>query len=185
MDKNESEQIIRETIEYANREIRKSRRRSHCLAGGVILGMLILLLACYMLFHYELPVAYQEGLVNVTIPEDQGLDIQIELPNYQKTNAVLVKTSHSSYDLYIGIMQTPATKILKDADDSNNFLRVGNGIIFDHQGEQLLGFVPNGSSGTSIQHIYYLDDLSEAVMTKSDQELVDSQEKTLIWEQNA
>ncbi len=184
MDKNESEKIIRETIEYANKEIQKSKRRSRYLICGIVLGMLALFLAYRMLFHYEIPVAYREGLVNVVIPEDKGLDIHIELPNYKKANAVLVKTGDDTYDLYIGVMQTAATKVLKDTDDHNNFLRVGNGIILDHQSEQLFDFIPGGNSEESIQRIYYLDELSEKNMTKDDQEFISNQEKTLIWERD-
>ncbi len=185
MDKNESEQIIREMIEYANKEIQKSKRRSRYLICGILLGVLTLFLAYRMLFHYEIPVAYREGLVNVVIPVDEGLDIHIELPNYKKANAVLVKTGDDTYDLYIGVMQTAATKVLMDTDDHNDFLRVGNGIILDHQSEQLLGFIPEENSEESIQRIYYLDDLSEEIMAKDDQELIKNQEKTLIWERDS
>ncbi len=182
MEKNEVERIVRETIEHANMEIKKAKRRSMCLAACVLL---VLTLAYQTLFHYEIPVAYREGLVSVVIPVDRGIDIHVELRNYQKANAVLVKTGDDTYDLYIGIMQTVATKIFKDFDTANNFLRVGNGIIFDHQGEQLLGHLPAGSDEEVIQHIYYLDDLSEKVAVMTDQALMDMENKTLIWERNS
>ncbi len=184
MEKNESEKVIRETIEYANKEIQKSKRRSVYFVSAVLIAVLTLLLSYGILFHYEIPVAYREGLVNVVIPEDKGLDIHVELKNYKKANAVLVQTGDSSYDLYIGVMQTVATKMISDTYTSDNFLRVGNGILFDYQGEQLLGFIPNGHSDEIIQHVYYLNDLSEDVMAKSNQELIENTSKILIWERD-
>lgn len=182
MEKHESEQIIKETIEFANQEIKKVKRKSAYIIGGVIVGVLVLLAAYLLLFVCESPVKYSEGVVTVAIPEDKGIDIRVELPNYTRANAVLVKTGEDTYDLYMGIMQTAATKIFKDTDPTDDLLRVGNGIVFDFQGEQHLGNLPNGVNEDAIRHIYYLDDLSDKVRAMPDEDLIAMENKTLVWE---
>ena len=47
--------------------------------------------------------------------------------------SVLVKTSENTYDLYINVTTTLSNKIFNDNDKSDNFLRVGNGIIVDFE----------------------------------------------------
>ncbi len=182
MEKNESEKIIKETIEFANQEIKKVKRKSNYVIGGVIVGVLVLLAAYLLLFVCESPVKYREDIVQVVIPEDEGIDIRVKLPNYTRANAVLVKTGEGSYDLYIGIMQTAATKMFKDTDPANDLLRVGNGIVFDFQGEQHLGNLPNGIDENAVEHIYYLDDLSDKVRAMPDEDLMAMENKTLVWE---
>ncbi len=185
MDKNESEQIIREVIEYTNREIQKSKRRSRRVVGCVILGVLALLLCYQMVFHYEFSVPYRDGMIKVVIPEDEGIDIHVELKNYKAANALLIQTGDSTYDLYIGVSHTPATMLIKDFDIHNNFLRAGNGILLDHQSGLFQGAIPGENKEDSIRRIYYLDDYFTEVATMTNQELMEYEGKTLIWERNA
>ncbi len=185
MDKNESEQIIREVIEYTNREIQKSKRRSRRLVACVLLGVLALLLCYQVVFHYEFPVPYQDGLINVVTPVDEGLDIHVELKNYKAASALLVQTSDTTYDLYMGVSQTPATMLIKDFDPHNNFLRASNGILLDHQSERFQGAIPGEHKEDAIMRIYYLDDFTVEVATMTDQELMEYEGKTLIWERDA
>ncbi len=185
MDKNESEQIIREVIEYTNREIQKSKRRSRRLVGCVILGVLALLLFYQLVFHYEFPVPYQDGMIKVVIPVDEGLDIHVELKNYKTAYALPVQTSDSTCDLYIGVSHTPATMLIKDFDNADNFLRAGNGILLDHQSGHFRGVIPGENKEDSINRIFYLDDFSVEVTTMTNQELMDYEGKTLIWERNS
>ncbi len=181
MEKHESEQVIREVIEYANKEIQKSRRKSRYLMGSILLGVLVLL-SYRILVYGEIPVAYREGIVTVEIPADKGLDIYVNLDNYKNVNAVLMKTGENTYDLCIGIMQTCATKVWKDPDPAGNLLRVGNGLIYDFQSERLLGFLPEGNQEDAIRRIYYLDNLAEEAVLMTDQEFLAYEGKTLIWE---
>ena len=145
----------------------------------------MILIAVYLLiFKYEIPVEYSEKIVEVNIPEDKGIDIKINLKNYKNANAILVKIDENTYDLYISVTQTLATKILNDNDKSNNLLRVGDNMIVDFQSGRLRGYIPNGNNPESIKHIYYIDNLSKKTMCMIDTELINYQNKTLIWEKD-
>ena len=114
MNKEEAEKVVKETIEYANTEIKKSKRR-YIKRFFIIIGIVLLLILAYLaVFKYEIPLKYSKEMVDVTIPEDQGIDIKINLSNYKNAKALLVKTDENDYDLYINITQTLATKIFDD-----------------------------------------------------------------------
>lgn len=163
-------------ISYAHTE-----KRNRLLVGGVIAGVLLLLGAYLLLFVYESPVTYREGIIEASIPVDGGIDIYISLGNYKRSKTVLVETGEGCYDLYVGITQTAATNFLK-ADHSDMLLRVGNGIVVDFHTEQLLEYIPNGYGADAIQRIYYVDDLSDERMTMTGDQLMKYDAKTLIWE---
>lgn len=74
------------------------------------------------IFKYEKPLKYNESLLEVVIPEDEGIDVNIKLSNYAATKAILVKIDEESYDLYINVTTTLANKIFKDNDKGNNLL---------------------------------------------------------------
>lgn len=182
MNKDEAEKVVKDTIEYANQEIKKSKVRylKNCL---IVFGILVLIIITYLIvFKWEIPVKYSNSIVEVNIPEDKGIDVKIGLKNYKNANAVLVKIDENSYDLYVNVTQTLATKIFNDTDKSNNLLRVGNNIVVDFQSERLRGYIPNGNNAENIKHIYYIDDLSNKNMTLNDSELLNYKNKTLIWE---
>ena len=182
MNKEEAEKVVKETIEYANTEIEKSKKR-YIKKFFIIIGIVLLLILAYLVvFKYEMPLKYSKEMVEVTIPEDQGIDIKINLSNYKNAKALLVKTDENTYDLYINITQTLATKIFDESDKSDNLLRLGNGMIVDFQSASLRGFIPNGNNAESIKHIYYIDNLSTKIMNMSDNELINYSNKTLIWE---
>ena len=182
MNKDEAEKVVKDTIEYANQEIKKSKIR-YLKTFLIIFLIFVILITVYLLvFKYEIPVKYSEEIVEVNIPEDKGLDIKINLKNYKNINALLVKTDENAYDLYINVTQTLATKIFNDNDRSNNLLRVGNNMIVDFQSASLRGFIPNGNNDESIKHIYYIDNLSNKIMSMNDNELMNYSNKVLIWE---
>lgn len=178
MNKDEAEKLIKDTIEYANKEIKKSK--TIYLTSFLLF---ILLVSMYIIiFKYEIPVKFTNKIVEVKIPEDKGIDININLENYTNANSILVKTDENTYDLYINITQTLATKLFHDSDISNNLLRVSDSIIVDFNSSSVRGFIPNGNNSESIKHIYYIDNLSNKVMTMSDNELINYSNKILIWE---
>lgn len=185
MNKEEAEKVVKDTIKYANQEIKKSKIK-YLKKFLIIFGIVVLLITTYLLlFKYEIPVKYSNSIVEVNIPEDKGIDIKISLDNYKSANAILVKIDENTYDLYINITQTISTKIFKDNDKSNNLLRVGNNMVVDFQTEKLRGYMPNGNNAESIKHIYYVDNLSNKIMGMSDNELLNYKNKTLIWERNS
>jgi len=184
MNKGEAEKVVKDTIEYANQEIKKIKTR-YLKKFLITFGIVMLLITTYLLiFKYEIPVKYSNSIVEVNIPEDKGIDIKIGLDNYKSANAILVKIDENTYDLYINITQTISTKIFKDNDKSNNMLRVGNNMVVDFQTEKLRGYIPNGNDDESIKHIYYIDNLSNKTLLMSDSELLNYKNKTLIWEKN-
>lgn len=184
MNKEEAEKIIKETIEYANEEIKKNRIKN-IKRTGIILGAGILIILFYLLvFKCEFAIQYSDGMVEVDVPEDKGLDIKINLKNYASTRAILVKTSDDTYDLYINVAQTLATKMFEDKDESGKILRAGNGIIVDFKSEKLREYIPNGNTPESIMHVYYIDNLSSKIATLTDEELISYENKVLIWERN-
>ncbi len=182
MEKHEAEKIIKDTIEYANKEIEKSKKKSAKIICGIIAVIFVLILSYVLVFVYEMPVKYRQGIVEVKIPEDKGIDISVKLQNYKSAKAVLVQTDEDTYDLYINITQTLASKLFQDSDENNNLLRVGNGMIVDYQSERLQGYIPNGKDYVAIKHVYYVKELSAKIAAMDDKELVEYKDKTLIWE---
>ena len=182
MTKDETEKILKETIEYANSEIKSFKKKylkNFYIVFVIVLTSIILFL---IVFEYEIPVKYNKNLIQVNIPLDQGLDIKINLSNYKNAKALLVKIDEDSYDLYINITQSLVTKIFTDNDKSDNVLRVGNGIIIDFNSNTLRGVMPNKSSDKNIKHIYYVDNLSSKIMVMENDELINYTNKVLIWE---
>lgn len=185
MNKDEAENVVKDTIEYANQEIKRTKI-IYLKNFLIVFGILVLLITAYLLvFKYEIPVEYSKEIVEVNIPEDKGVNIKINLENYKNTNAILVKNGEKTYDLYINVTQTLSTKIFKDNDKSNNLLRVGNNIVVDFQSGELRGYIPNENNAESIKRIYYIDNLSNKTMCMNDSELINYENKTLIWERNS
>lgn len=178
MNKNEAESVIKETIEYANREIEKSKKKSRRNVIVTILSMLVIITVGLMFFKLEMPVKYEDSIVTVDVPEDKGLDISVNLNNYSSAKGVLVKTSDSTYDLYLGFAQTLYTKTVKSED---KLIRVGNGIIVDYNSDKLLGFMPGDSTAENIMNVYYIDNMTDIVMSMDNNELINYDNKTLVW----
>lgn len=184
MNKNEADKVIKETIEYANKEIKKSKKKYLGWMFSVVLIALIVIIAGAVVYNYEFPVKYNNNLVAVNIPEDNGIDININLDNYKGIKAVLVNTDGNNYDLYINATQTLYTKLFKDKDATDHLLRVGNGMIVDFQSGQLRGYIPNGNDSESIKHIYYIEKSSNEILAMDDSQLMNYSNKVLIWERD-
>ncbi len=184
MNKNEADKVIKETIEYANKEIKKSKKKYLCRMFSGVLIAVIAIIVGVVVYNYEFPVKYTDNLASVNIPEDNGIDISINLDNYKGIKAVLVNTDDNNYDLYINATQTLFTKLFKESDDTDHLLRVGNGMIVDFQSGQLRGYIPNGNDSESIKHIYYIDKSSNEIFAMSDIQLRNYNNKVLIWERD-
>lgn len=183
-DKKEAEKVIRDTIEYANKEIENTKKK-YMKIFFIVFGVFVLVIISYLIIaKYEIPIKYNKGILEVSIPENEGIDIKINLSNYKNANVVLVQTKENAYDLYVNVTQTIVTKLFDDTDKSNNLLRVGNDVIIDFQSEIIKGYIPNGNDAEMIKHIYYMDSLSKEVSTMSENELNNVKNKTLIWERD-
>lgn len=178
MNKNEAESVIKETIEYANREIEKNKKKSRRNAIIAICSMLAVIAVFLVIFKCEMPVKYKENIITVDVPSDKGLDISVNLNNYSSAKGILVKTSDSTYDLYLGLTQTVYTKAVKNED---KLIRAGNGIIVDYNSDKLLGFMPEETTAENIMNVYYIDNMTDSVMSMDDNELINYDNKTLVW----
>lgn len=183
MNKKEVEKVLKNTIEYSTKEIKQNKKKFLKVFLGISLSLIALILFCSFICKYEFTVEYNKDIVKVKIPEDQGLDININLSNYKNANAILVPTDKNSYDLYMNVTQTLFTKIFNDNDKSSHLLRAGNKMIVDFQSEKLREYVPNGNDIESIKKVYYVNNLKN-IAIMSDDELTKYKDKVLIWERD-
>ncbi len=181
MSKENDEKVVKEIIEYANNEIKKSKKKFTTILISVIAGIALIATAIFFVFAIEMPVPYSEGMIEAEIPVDEGLDIYINLLNYKNAKAILVNVDENSYDLYFCVNQTLATKILRDSDHANNLLRAGNGIVVDYQSESICGYLPNDPKAENIANVYYVDNLSKEFMTMDDADIIAYENKILVW----
>ena len=182
MNKKNVDKVLKDTIEYANNEINKSKKKYIIMLLIIVVIICFLIMSYLFIFKYEMPVKYNKELINVEIPEDKGMYIKVNLDNYKETDAILVKIDDNSYDLYINVIQTLATKMFKDKDKTNNLLRIGNEMIIDFQSEKLQQYIPDGNNVAAIKHVYYIDNLSNKIKTMNDSELIKYKNKVLVWE---
>lgn len=177
MSKEKDEATVKEIIEYANNEITKSKRKHLTILLSELASIVLLSTTFFFVFMYEMPVSYSEELIEVNIPVDTGLDIKVNLPNYKTARVFLAQADENTYDLYINVSQTLATKIFNDKDKSDNFLRVGNNIVVDYQSGLLMGSLPSGYNDESIMNIYYIDRFSAKNITTNN--------GILVWTRNS
>ena len=177
MSKEKNEAAVKEIIEYANNEITKSKKKHLTILLSILASIVLLSATFFFLFMYEMPVPYSEDLIEVNIPVDKGLDIKVNLSNYKNAKAFLAQNDEDTFDLYINVSQTLATKMFNDKDNSNNFLRVGNSMVVDYQSGLLLGELPSGYSDESVMNIYYIDKFyAKNITTKNG---------VLVWTRNS
>lgn len=177
MSKEKNEAAVKEIIEYANNEITKSKKKHLTILLSILASIVLLSATFFFVFMYEMPVPYSEDLIEVNIPVDKGLDIKVNLSNYKNAKAFLAQNDENTFDLYINVSQTLATKMFNDKDKSNNFLRVGNSMVVDYQSGLLLGELPNGYSDESVMNIYYIDKFyAKNITTKNG---------VLVWTRNS
>ena len=184
MSKENNEKVVKDIIEYANNEITKNKKKNLIILISVLASLALLAAGFFLVFVFETSVPYSDGLIDVSVPADKGLDIKINLSNYKNAKTVLVKIDDTTYDLYINVTQTLATKIFDDTDKSNNMLRVGNNIVVDFQSNLLRQPLPTGCSSENIMRIYYVEELSNTTMTMDDAELIAYKNKILVWERD-
>ena len=149
----------------------------------IIITILIIILVAFLgwrlLYVNETTVKYTDNLVNVEIPEDEGIDIYINAKNYKNGYAILVKTGENTYDVYVNITQNIFTKLFKDNDKSNNLIRIGNNMCIDFQSQSVRFYIP-GEAG-KIENVYYVNDDYKDIVFLLDEDLTKLEDKTLVW----
>lgn len=179
MNKKEVEQTLKNTIEYSENEIKRNKRKYLKIGISILVIFFVLVLSYQFALKYEMPAKYKEGIIDVKIPEDKGIDIYTSLLNYKEFNYVLVK-NEDNYDLYISITETLMTKLFKDNNiyiGNTHFLRVSGTSIKDFKsGKNSV----HGIKEESIKRIYYVNKILKE--NEDTQWLSNNANKTLIWE---
>lgn len=171
--------VLKETIEFTSKEIKKTRKTYLRSLSAIIIVLVVFIAVYYFGFIKESVVKYDKQLIEVVVPIDGGLDIHVNLANYKNGNAVLVKTSNQNYDIYINVTQTLSSKIFSNNDTKDNFIRYGNNICFDFKTSRVRFYAPTNAV---INSIYYVEKEINSFIYLTDSELVNLDEKTLIWE---
>ncbi len=95
---------------------------------GVVLCLTVILGGTYILFVPEFAVPYSEDLMTVKIPENGGIDVWVNLPNYTQVYSVVEINDEDEVEIYLTVTRNLWSMISPDSDKSNNFWRT-NGVI--------------------------------------------------------
>ena len=161
--------ITNETFEtHVNSNIEESRVKSlkllkkRLLRKNIIISLLSIVasivILCggnYLLFHNDHPIPYQAGLVDVSMAEDEVIDIYFKGKDYYKSYALTksIKTDGLEQEIVlIYFTETPWSKYFSNKNDlDGNDISIGNNIIVDFiNGERLSEF------SQPISAVYYL-----------------------------
>ena len=177
MSKETDEKVIKEIVEYANSEIKKSKKKHQMILILVLASVILLSTAIFYMFTYEWSVSYSEDLFDVGISVDKSLIIKINQP-YKNAKAMLVQVDENTYDLYFNVSRTLSTKIFNDNDKSNDFLKVINLMVIDYQSGEILtlwSLIPEDLS--NIRNIYYTENFTNENIVNND--------GILVWRNNS
>ena len=177
MSKETDEKVVKEIIEYANNEIKKSKKKHLIIFMSALASVILLSAAFFFVFMHEMPVSYSEDLFDVGISVDKSLIVKVNQP-YKNAKVMLVQVDENTYDLYFNVSRTLSTKIINDNDKSNDFLKVVNLMVIDYQSGEILtlwSLVPEDLS--NIRNIYYTENFFNENIVNHD--------GILVWTNNA
>ena len=161
--------ITNETFEMdVNSNIEESRVNSlkllkkRLLRKNIIISLLSIVgsivILCggnYLLFHNDHPISYEAGLVDVSMAEDEVIDIYFKGKDYYKSYALTktIKTDGVEQDIVlIYFTETPWTKYFSPINDlDGNDISIGNEIIVDFLEEEKLS-----EFSRPVSAVYYL-----------------------------
>lgn len=126
---------------------------------SVVLSLAVIISAGYFIFVKEFYVPYSEGILEVKIPVDGGIDVWVNLDNYKRLEYDAVYKENNEIDIYITAKQTVFTKIVKDNDPSDNFWRTTGFICVSAQDGATDYIHPDNK----VANIYYTDMTIEEV----------------------
>ncbi len=147
------------------------------VAVVIVIAMLSALAAAILI--PEFTVEYNDGLLTAKIPEDGGIDVYVNLENYDRVESWSVENADGGLDIYLTVIQTPLTKILKDNDKSDNFWRASSWVCasYQHGGSTTEFF----SEKAMIRNIYYVEIDPDDVLYMTDGISFENYETHLIW----
>lgn len=74
MNKMEADAVIKDTIEYANREIAKNKRKARRCVLAAMLGLVLLAVICLVLARNNAPVQHEEKDITALVAYSQNAD---------------------------------------------------------------------------------------------------------------
>ncbi len=147
---------------------------------SVVFVVAVLLSASAAILIPEFTVEFTDGLLTPKIPEDGGIDVYVNLENYDRVESWSVEREDGGLDIYLTVIQTPLTKILKDEDKSDNFWRASSWVCASYQhGGRTTEFF---SEKAMIRNIYYVEIDPDDVLYMTDGISFENYETHLIWE---
>ncbi len=158
------------------------RRNIKKVAISVVLCLAVILSATYALFVPEYEVSYEKGMLEANIPEDGGIDVWVNLPNYKRLDFDAQYNENDEIDIYLHAKQTIFTKMFKDSDTSDNLWRT-NGFICVSFHDGGTGYI---HPDNTVKNIYYIDiDIDEMKNILGDDDKANDSivqnAKHLIW----
>lgn len=129
---------------------------------GVVLCLTVILGGTYILFVPEFAVPYSEDLMTVKIPEDGGIDVWVNLPNYTQVYSVAESSeAEGEINVYLTVTRNLWSMISKDNDQNNNFWRTNGFIGVSYQASDDMPFKESDvnyfRTDNKIANIYYVD----------------------------
>ena len=132
----------------------KKRNLAKVIISVVIILAVISASAAVLLIP-EFTVKYSDGLLTAKVPVDGGVDVYVNLENYDRVESWSIENPVGGLDIYLTVIQTPITKLLKDSDKSDNFWRASSWVCasYQHGG----GVTEYFSEKAMIRNIYYVE----------------------------
>ena len=97
MDKNEAEAVIRDTVEYANKEIEKNKKKNRKIITGIILGFFLIIAAGILFIKFNAPANNEEMNIRVLREYSQKSDGTWECDgNIYKYKLVITGRMHNA-----------------------------------------------------------------------------------------
>ena len=135
--------------------------------------------ACYYaLFEKIHVVPYSDELLTVNLPEDDGIDVWVNLDNYDYVKMIDLRDSNGNLNVYLTVLQNNFSKIFPDSDKTDHLWRTNNDIAVCYQGDVPC---PLGGDASEIKKIYYLEMEPNDLLTMLDNINFDKYNPTLIW----
>ena len=179
---------IQEEIEHekhdALKRIKKKLFRKNVMVSviSVICAIVVLVGAFSFIFHYQIPIAYEDGLLSANMASDGAIDIIFNGENYYSSYGMTKTIERNGVEenvVYIYYTDSIWTKYISDPfkDEPYQF-SIGNSIMVDYgkSGEVI-------ESKKDIDAVYYLvGDYAELLQMSNEEFLKSTQDAILIWE---
>ncbi|WP_051569394.1 zf-HC2 domain-containing protein [Alkaliphilus transvaalensis] len=165
----------------ALKRIKKKLFRKNVMVSIVsIVAVIILILG---IINYQIPISYEDGLLNVDKAYDGVIDIKFNGDNYYSLYALtktIEKDGINQTVVYMYYTDTILTRYFSDFFKKDEYqFSIGNTIMVDYsvQGEPII-------SKEDITAVYYLVDNYRDLVKMADEEFIKvAQNAILIWEE--